>query len=269
MREPVTTKVTDYKEKATACLVPKEELQEIHFSSWPAVTFAPGYAFGIDKKTWGKDPFFLGKKYRAFRVRIKALIIEEQIENQILNTSAGYHLLYQVSAEPEASQYPRLPQTKPTAYPIQVEGLVVSTVGDEAKKDKTYDLEKNKDTQRDQFKVKIPLWDKTILILEEPDYMHPRFYFPYDRNDKLLIDLYLYKGLVARILDWETGVKLPQKTQGNHVLFGKNDKDETSMRHIYEGEKPVLHIKRLKEKDNEHIKLKEGTLRLETNWEEQ
>jgi hypothetical protein len=82
-----------------------------------------------------------------------------------------------------------------------------------------------------------------------------------------LIDLHLYKGQVSRVLDWGLRTKLAQKTQGNHLLFGKNDKNETSMRHVYEGENPVLHIKRLKEKDNEHIKLKEGTLILETNWE--
>ena len=267
MREPVACKVDSFREKASARLASKQELQEVHFSSWPVVTFAPGYAFSVDSKTWGKDPFFLGKQYRAFQIRIKADILEEHSEYQIQNPKVGYRLSYQVMAEPEASQYPRLPEMKHVTYPVQVEGLVVSTVGDEATQDKTYDLVKHQVTQRDQYKIKIPLWDKIILVEEEPDRMHPRFYFPYDRNDKLLIDLHLYKGQVSRVLDWGLRTKLAQKTQGNHLLFGKNDKNETSMRHVYEGENPVLHIKRLKEKDNEHIKLKEGTLILETNWE--
>jgi hypothetical protein len=269
MREPVADKVNSYKDKAAACLAAKQELQEIQFSTWPVVTFAPGYDFSVDKKTWGKDPFFTNKKYRAFQILIKADIESEAAEHQIQNdTNAVYNLCYQVMAEPETSQYPRLPEVKLAAYPVQVEGQVISTVGDETKKDKTYDLVRHQVTQRDQYKIKIPLWDKVILIEEEPDRMHPRFYFPYDRDDKLLIDLYCYKGQVSRVLDWGLRTKLAQKTQGNHVLFGKNDKNETSMSHIYEGENPVLHIKRLKEEDNEHIKLKDGTLILETNWED-
>lgn len=268
VREPISDKVSAYKNIVKTGLKPNQELQDIYFSSWPVVTFSPEYAFTIDKKTWGKDPFYFGKEYRAFRIQIQAEIIEESVEQHIQADNAGYKLMYRVSAEQETSEYSRLPEIKQVAYPIQVEGLVVSTVGDESKKDKTYDLEEHKNTKRKQYKVKIPLWDKTILILEEPNYMHPRFYFPYDRNDKLLIDLHLYKGQIARVLDWGARTKLPQKTQGNHLLFGKNDKDETSLRHVYEGGNPVLHIKRLKEKDNEQIKLKEGTLILETNWED-
>ena len=57
-------------------------------------------------------------------------------------------------------------------------------------------------------------------------------------------------------------------TQGNHILLGKDDQSQTSVRHVYVDEKPVLNIKRTSDIDTQQIKIEEGRLILETKEEE-
>jgi hypothetical protein len=84
----------------------------------------------------------------------------------------------------------------------------------------------------------------------------------------VLVALDLHRGWIARFLDWRPGARLPLDTQGNHLLLGKADKNQTSIRHVYTDGKPVLSVKRTNQKDTELIKLEEGILLLETREEE-
>lgn len=59
--------------------------------------------------------------------------------------------------------------------------------------------------------------------------------------------------------------RLPLDSQGNHILVGKGKKDETSVRHVYEDNKPKLVIERSKENDHQMITVSEGTIRFETH----
>lgn len=267
LRENVSSVLTKYKTNVKTKLKNHGENLDIQFSRWPVQTFVPGSVFSANKKVWPQDLSYAANKYRTRRIQIHASKIHDNSEVDIHNTSTAYRLRYQTQNELNDCDKPDLPVYIPVAYPIQVEGIVVSTIGDE-ETDKTYDYEKNKETSKQQYKIKIPLWDKVILIKAKPDTMNPHFYFPHYKNTKLLINMDLYKASIKRVLDWGDRVALPLDTQGNHLLLGKNKDNETSIKHIYEGENPALLVKRKKEDDNEQIKLKEGTLILETNWEE-
>jgi hypothetical protein len=266
LREHIASRLNTYKESVKTKLKNHGEKLDIHFSRWPVQTFTPGSTFSVNKKVWSQDPLYAQKKYRTLHTQIHASRVYDDTEADIHNTSTAYRLRYQTQDELTDCDKPSLPSFTPVAYPVQVEGVVVSTVGGGT--DKTYDYEKNKETSKDQYKVKIPLWDKTILIQAKPDTMNPHFYFPHYRNTQLLLNMELYRASIKRVLEWGERVPLPLSTQGNHLLMGKNKDNETSIKHIYEGENPALLVKRKKEADNEQIKLKQGTLILETNWEE-
>ena len=77
----------------------------------------------------------------------------------------------------------------------------------------------------------------------------------------------LFEARICRVLDWGERVFFEQDTQGNHLLMGKNAKDETSIRHVYEDNKPVLSIKRVKDNDTELVKLQDGKITFQTQEE--
>lgn len=56
-------------------------------------------------------------------------------------------------------------------------------------------------------------------------------------------------------------------SQGNHMLLGKSEKSQASLKHVYVDDKPVLEMKRTSGKDSEMIKMIEGSLILETKEE--
>lgn len=93
-------------------------------------------------------------------------------------------------------------------------------------------------------------------------------YFPFYRDTKLLIALDLYAGRIDRVLDWGPRVRLPMYIQGNLILFGNSDKDETSVRYVYQDNKPVLSIKRVLDKDTALVHMEEGAIILQTKEEE-
>ncbi len=78
------------------------------------------------------------------------------------------------------------------------------------------------------------------------------------------MDLSLHKARVARVLDWGDSTRLPSDYQGNHILFGKNDEDQTSMQHYYDESKPVLSIERTNDTDTQLIKISEESILLQT-----
>ncbi|NQY38438.1 MAG: hypothetical protein HRT37_26610 [Alteromonadaceae bacterium] len=93
-------------------------------------------------------------------------------------------------------------------------------------------------------------------------------WFESDLGKGSIITFVNVTGIDLLVLDWGKGVFLEQDTQGNHLLFGKNNTDETSLRHSYEDKKPVFSIKRTKEKDTELVRLEEGKIILQTKEDE-
>ncbi len=262
VRYPIASSFTNKKSVELTKLNSHGQELSIQFSQWPLQSFYPNIGFKVDSKVWGDKALYANQDYRAYQLSINIQAVDNNQEEDIDTEFTQYQLHYQTCAELTKSKKQRLPIVCPTSFPLYVEGKIVSTIGEDS--DKTYDITENKDTGQSEYQVYIPLWDKNIKILFEPDYMNSHFYFPYYRDNKILVAFDLYQASIIKVLSWGDRVRLPVATQGNHILFGKNENDETSLRHVYEDSKPVLNIKRQKEKDTELVRLEEGSIILQT-----
>lgn len=87
------------------------------------------------------------------------------------------------------------------------------------------------------------------------------------KGARVLVELHFKSAEIVRHLAWRAGARLPQDSQGNHILFGLTDESKTSVQHLYEEDKPVLFIKRTNKKDTELIRMEDGTMILQTKEE--
>jgi hypothetical protein len=242
-------------------LVQGEQLS-VHFTQWPLQSFWPNCELQINPSVDGKTKFHADKSYRSHTFFIYANAIDNTPEQDLDLNFTQYHLNYQVHAHNNDTHQPLLPNYVKPSYPVCLEGLIVSDQGQDD--EKTFDVPRNDDTGQFEYKVHIRLWDKTVHIMLEPDFLNSHFYFPFYRNTKLLVGLDLYRAHICKVLSWGDSVQLPQATQGNHILFGKKSGDETSLSHVYEDSKPVFAIKRCKEKDTELLRMQEGSIVFQT-----
>lgn len=231
-------------------------------SQWPMQDFWPHKSFSMNKSADGSNFLHTDTKFRVDALVISAAALDDSPEHDTDLEYTQYRLAYRVKAHDSTTPQPSFPDYISPKYPVYVEGLIVSEQGKED--EKTYDVQSNEDTGQFEYKVNIPLWDLTIKVLLEPDFLNPHFYFPFYRNTKLLLGIDLLRAHVVRVLSWGDNVQLPMATQGNHILFGKNDQDQTSVSHIYEEGSPLLTIKRNKGIDTELVQLEEGCLILQT-----
>jgi hypothetical protein len=156
----------------------------------------------------------------------------------------------------------RLPEHRDPRYPIFVEGKIVCEIGQDG--DRPYTIFSDEKTSQYFYKVSVPLWNKKIMVPFAPHFVPGHFYIPAYKDSRVLLELYLDRGEVARFLDWGTDVQLPGESQGNHFLLGKNKTSETSIRHVYVDSRPVFSLQRMHDGDIEIMKVEEGSIVIET-----
>ena len=266
LRHTIESRYTSRKDLETNKLRKQGQQLTALLSQWPQQDFWPHKSFSMNKSVDGKTFIHTDKTYRVNSLMIKIDALNDSPEQDVDLEYTKYGLSYCVKTHDSDSPQPSFPSYQSPKYPAFVEGVIVSEQGEDD--EKTYDVPSNEDTGQFEYKVNIPLWDLTIKLLLEPDFLNPHFFFPFYRDTKLLLCFDLYRAHVIRVLSWGEGVQLPMATQGNHLLFGKKAEDQTSMSHVYEDNKPVLAIKRTKENDTELIQLEEGSLILQTCEEE-
>lgn len=234
---------------------------EVVFARFPSVTMRVGRIYDFSED-WSRR---LSTDKKTFRLR--SLVIDARAERQSATDDSDddantYEL--DVVAQFEDAKDKRLtapPHVVPT-YPFQLEGQVVSDVG---KKDElTYQHHRDETKSLDYYLVKVPLFGLDVRAPFHPNTLSGHFYFPAYRDERVLLDLYLDGAAITRFLDWRPGARLPKESQGNHLLLGKKAEDQTSLRHVYEEAKPVLHIERTSGPDTQTIRVSEGRIRMET-----
>ena len=237
---------------------------DFQFTSYPMKAVFPGSSICLDHDLWNKSSLFFKKKYRTVSSQIYFSATENHVENDLNLSHTNYTFSVQLKCEEKenVSFNKRINQLKP----FYVEGLLLSDTGEDS--DKTYQYKKNDDTKQNEYRIKIPLWDKEIKLVFKPDFINPHFYFPLYKNTRVRLEMHLFYARIDRVLDWGKSVFLEQDTQGNHLLFGKNNTDETSLKHVYEDNKPVFSILRTKEKDTELFRMEEGVMIFETKENE-
>jgi hypothetical protein len=156
----------------------------------------------------------------------------------------------------------RRPAYRTPSYPFHVEGTVVSEQGETDQG--TYQAYTNQDTSLDYHRVKVPLFDDLVVSVPyDVGHLPGHFYFPAFRDQKVRVAMFFDAVHIARFLDFRPGARLPAESQGNHLLLGKKDADETSISHQYEDGKPKLTIHRTFGKDIQTVVVREGVIRLE------
>lgn len=232
---------------------------------FPASPFVPnvGLKLGDDFST---NLYAYGKTYRVMHVTMTAQITGQQLGPEA-SVGAQYEMTYEIEAEQSADLVFHYPTFARPVWPFYVEGKVVSEQGETA--DETYQFYTNSSTSIDQYKVEVPLFEnKKVVVTYEPIFHSGQFYFPAYKKERVLLALHFDEAKFTAYLDWRAGGRLPLDTQGNHLLMGKKATSQTSVQHIYQDAKPVLAIKRTSDKDEQTIKVFEGTITMVTKENE-
>jgi hypothetical protein len=206
--------------------------------------------------------------WRVRRLRIRAAAPPGPLDHDLQLASTGYRV--KVSAELEAKAEPRIdrPPFRAPSYPGLVEGKVVSEQGKAG--EKTYQVYRDTTTSLDEYHVKVPLWNDQIVSAPlEPILGSGNLYWPSYRDERVLLALDVHGAQIARLLEWRAGAPLSMEVQGEHLLFGKSDASQTSVNHVYDGDKPVWSVARTHQSDTALIQLREGTLFLQVKEQEE
>ena len=234
----------------------------VTFKSYPAVPFVPSMqvTFGEGFST---NVYQNGKTYRVARTQVVAVAESQIASDDADDESNAYNLEYTLGLELASDPVFRYPEFVTPRWPFHVEGKVLSEVGKD--EEGTYQPYRNETTSLEYYKVKIPLWgDKKVIVSYQPSLVSGHFYFPVYKDARVLIALDFQAAAIDEFLDWRPGARLPLETQGNQILVGKGATNETSIRHAYENAKPAFTIQRSSAKDEQVIKVSEGTIRFET-----
>jgi hypothetical protein len=239
----------------------------LRFGRMPADTLVPGALVELPAANrWSSESALVGVTWRVRRLRVHAVAPPRPLDHDLQLASTGYHV--EVTAELEQKAEPRIdrPPFRAPSYPGMVEGKVVSEQGEDG--DKTYQVYRDDDTSLDEYHVKVPLWeDQVVSAPFEPILGAGDMYLPSYRDERVLLALDVHAAKIARLLEWRAGAPLSMEVQGEHILFGKSDASQTSMNHVYDGDKPVFNVARTHDRDKALISLREGTLFIQVKEE--
>jgi hypothetical protein len=238
------------------------------FARMPADTLVPGALVELPAANrWSSESSLVGVTWRVRRLRVRAVAPPRPLDRDLQLASTGYQV--EVSAELEDKAEPRIerPPFRAPSYPGRVEGKVVSEQGEDG--EKTYQVYRDADTSLDEYHVAVPLWANQVVSAPlEPILGSGNLYLPSYRGERVLLALEVHGARIARLLEWRAGAPLSMEVQGEHLLFGKSDDSQTSVNHVYDGDKPVFNVARKNQRDTALIQLKEGTLFLQVKEQE-
>lgn len=264
---------------------------------FPLLTYRPGIFVKFEGGLWSRKIFLKGKEYRVRDIFLEAHAVHDAPDADHNMMYATYRMEMTSRLELKEERALNLPTFKTPAYPIQVEGKIVSDEGKE--KEETYQLYQSPEydidipfvgeeteemleqqaekipfvgdklgAEKNHYRVKIPIFDdRQVVCPFEPLFAPGHFYFPAYKDERVLVELDFHGARIVRFLDWRPGGQLPLDTQGNQILFGKGEGSQSSIRHVYVDNKPQLNVKRSSSNDTEIIQLQEGTIILQTKEE--
>jgi len=233
----------------------------VYHKIFPTTPLVPPMKASFDA-AFGSNIYQSGKTYRVQRTRISAEAVSQEPTDDNGEESNAYRIVHETILELTSDAAFRYPPFKRPVYPFSVEGKVLSETGDDTLG--TYQIYQDS-ASRDVYRVKVPLFDDIQVIAPfEPSYQTGHFYFPAIRDQRVLLEMSFDRARIRQFLDFRTGARLSADTQGNHLLLGKAEKNQTSIRHVYEEDKPKLIIERTMDKDLQVITISEGSIKLTT-----
>ena len=266
VRFPIAGDFKEYASLEKKKLKTRQHEIRLTFRRFPLAMYRPGCLVNFDGPGWSEKLYLRGKVYRVRTMAFEASAVESEITGDHYEDYGRYNISLQSLLELRTEKWVDLPPHRSPVFPIYVEGEIVSEQG--GKEAETYQIYQDKKSSLDQYRVTIPLWNKQQVVAPfEPNFFTGHFYFPDYKKARVLVALDFHSARIERFLNWRGGARLPMDSQGNHMLLGKSAKSQTSLKHVYVDDKPVLEMKRTSGKDSEMIKMIEGSLILETKEE--
>lgn len=229
---------------------------EVRFQRLPPAFSFPNATISLAEE-FSSALHSFGKKYRVYEAEIDAEIEARVDVGDPDDNTAVFQLSYTLWGEQQSDGRPRLPDFKLVRYPIIVEGKVLAAAGGDD--DRTWTAQENEVNALHAYRVNIPLWNKVVKTPFLPDRQPGHFFFPLYKNERVLVALFFDHAEVVGTLDWAG--RLAQTTQGNQIMWGKREKDETIARHVYQEAKPILTVTRKLAGDTQTITVSEGVIR--------
>ncbi|XXY47177.1 hypothetical protein WME91_44955 [Sorangium sp. So ce269] len=261
LRTQVQTEVDRRLALETARLAPPEPGLEITLRRCPPALFAPGAILTLGEEL-GDKVYPAKKKYRVIAAELHARA--DAGDPDLDDEAARYATTLRLRVERQSDPTPRLPPFRRPSYPVVVEGKVLSASGGD--EDRTWHALEGKDDSQPRYRLQIPLWNKTVVAPFIPGRTPGHFFFPAYKDQRVLVALGFDVAEIVAHLDWAG--RLAQETQGNQIVLGKRDRDQTTVRHVYEDRKPALRVERRLGRDVETLVLSEGKIRFEVKEEE-
>ena len=253
---PLKQVVKQHKQRETQYGEARKPALQVALAKWPLQPITPGVEIQLKHPLYNSDALSVQKGQRTHTSVISLHAMPPEPQQDLHMDFTQYQCRYQHWAESlEEKHWPRI---KSCLQPFLVQGEIVSEPGEDT--DKTYQYQENDETKQRFYRIKINLWDLEIKVLFQPDFLPAHFYFPLYKGTVVELQMQLFEARITRVLDWGARVFLEQDTQGNHLILGKNDKDETAIRYVYEDNLPVFSIKRIKEKDTELLQFEDGKI---------
>jgi hypothetical protein len=234
----------------------------VELAIFPSKPYTPQMEVKLDSE-WSTNIYQSGNTYRVVSVILRGAAVSQEATDDLDEETNRYQLDYVIRLELDADPAVRYPAYVRPAWPFYVEGKVLSEIG--ADDELTFEPYADATTSINYYKVKIPLWaNQEVIVAFEPISLSGHFFFPAYKDERVLVALQFDKAWIRAFLDWRPGGLLPTDTQGNQILVGKKDKNETTINHVYVDSSPVLTIQRTLDTDTQIITVSEGSIKLVT-----
>lgn len=267
-RYPVAADLNARVTLETTRFVQRKPEVRVQYQRFPLKVSPPGGLVKFSGPGWLSTLFVNGKNYRVRDWQLKAHSAEQELTMDHNMPYARYEMDLGLLLESSDETWVSLPPFVAPHYPLLVEGKVVSDQGEDT--DSTFSNVQDQNTSLTYYEVSIPLWSNLkIRAPFEPKLTMGQFYFPYYKNERVLMALNLTTANIIEFLDWRNGAALPVDTQGNQLVMGKSTTNQTSMQHSYVDQKPEFQVLRKNASDTELLKMSEGSILLQTQEEQQ
>ncbi|MCB1106927.1 MAG: hypothetical protein KDK76_02400, partial [Chlamydiia bacterium] len=248
-------------EKNSVCFNAIELTEKFHFEHlFPGTLIA---FKGEEKKgrTWSESSLFNGKTYRLSHISIMG---EKTSASEGMKSFAQpYEMKIHVESEEKDELFIQRPHYVRPIYPFPILGKIFCEIGEEEQT--TYNVVKDEKAPLGRYEVLIPIGgeEKKVIVPFSPDFMTGQHYFPFCKDQQVMVDMYFRTAKIKRVVNWQPLTELPEKIQGCQVVYASNGKDKYfyQKHEFVDGKDSVMTIKQSSsEAQTQVIEIKEKVM---------
>ncbi|ATB39320.1 hypothetical protein CYFUS_004764 [Cystobacter fuscus] len=258
VRTPLANRADEREKLEKTRLKLHQRQLQVAFKRYPTVDVFPGALLRLEGSLWPASLTGLGEDMRVAELDFEAHAEGAGPYEQQQDLQAPYAVRMSLRLESTSETAVSLPAYRVPRYPIHVEGLVHSPGGEP--EDRRYLIVEDEKTSITDFRMTVPLWNKTVSVPAEPTHVPGQFFFPPYKRTRVLVALHHERAELLRFLAWKEGVRTPQSGQGDQILLGESKSSQTALTHDFQEDKPVWRMLRTSGGDTQVIRMREGNL---------